>query len=293
MLDDVIPSAAIGYLLEATDPRFPDLLDRLVEELKAVDGVEVICVAGSVAAGTADLFSDLDLQCVVTTRDATTASAIHDSVSRVIEIGDERWTAPGRILSTVSTTWVRIDVTLVVTGTPLSHTAIEAWPNPGADRSSPGHPLLTPDPAGLTRLLTRFIRSVGLIVRDLHRGDLRLGSFATEFLVDELISLMYLQQGIVRGAQKGTYDQLPTADLDVLQALPVATPDRDSIIAAHIAVADEYLRRSRALTTAWGATWPDAMVDGTRTFLRAHLGATFSDTADLAAAKVEVARAVS
>ncbi len=69
--------------------------------------------------------------------------------------------------------------------------------------------------------------------------------------------------------------------------------DRDSIIAAHIAVADEYLRRSRALTTAWGATWPDAMVDGTRTFLRAHLGETFSDTADLAAANVDVAPAVS
>ena len=107
-LGGVQGSAAIADLLTEADRRFPELLDRLIGELRVVAGVESIYVAGSIAAGTADLYSDLDLQCVVVARDAVTAAAIRGAVGRCIEIGDERWPAPGRILSTVSTTWARV-----------------------------------------------------------------------------------------------------------------------------------------------------------------------------------------
>lgn len=70
---------------------------------------------------------------------------------------------------------------------------------------------------------------------------------------------------------------LPPSDIDALERLPVATPDKASIVHAHLAVADEYLRRARALSEAWGAEWPAAMVTGTRAFLAAHLGATIAD----------------
>ena len=90
---------------------------------------------------------------------------------------------------------------------------------------------------------------------------------------------MYLDRGLVRGAQKGTYRQLPAEDVEVVQRLPIARPDPSSIVTAHLALADEYLVRARRLAVRWDAVWPQAMEDGTRHFLREHLGATFTPTA--------------
>ena len=128
------------------------------------------------------------------------------------------------------------------------------------------------DPAGLTAQISRFLRSVGLVVRDLHRGDLRLCCFALEFLVDELVTLMYQAQGLARGGKKGAYVHLPDTEVDLLQTLPVAFPEPQSIIDAHLAVADAYLSRARKLAEARSAEWPSAMEEATRRFLMAELG---------------------
>lgn len=57
--------------------------------------------------------------------------------------------------------------------------------------------------------------------------------------------------------------------------LPVVAPDPPSIVEAQLAVADEHLLRARRLCERWGATWPDEMLVGTRSFLLQHLGETF------------------
>lgn len=270
------PSQVAHHLLESADPRLGPVLDAFVAAVQGVSGLTAVAISGSIAAGTADEYSDLDLQCQVRERTRSMAEAIRAAVHGVITVGDERWTVPLRVLSTVSTEWVRFDVSVLDLDEPFSREAVVVWKADKVDirRSEPGP--FRPSPEQLTRDVTRFLRSVGLIVRDLHRGDLRLGCFATEFLVEELISLMYRQRGIQRGAQKGTYAHLPQSDVDVLQQLPVAEPDPKSIVRAHLAVADEYLKRARQLTEAWGAEWPSEMVTGTQDFLAAHLGATFA-----------------
>ena len=45
-----------------------------------------------------------------------------------------------------------------------------------------------------------------------------------EFLVDELVTLMYQSQGLARGGKKGAYVHLPDSEVDLLQTLPVAFP---------------------------------------------------------------------
>ena len=270
-----LPSEVAARELALADARMSAVLDSLVAELRLIDGVTAILILGSIADGSADEFSDLDLQCQVVELSAATAEQVRSAVARTIRIGDERWTIPATVLSTVSTDWIRVDVSMIGPSEATTETAIVVWrAADGEIKRGPATPF-GPNPDRLTRTVTRFLRSTGLIVRDLHRGDLRLGCFATEFLVEELISLMYLERGLVRGAQKGTYSRLDEADVAVLQALPVATPHRESIIAAHIAVAEEFLQRAHRLAQVWGAEWPHEMTDGTRRFLEQHLGTTF------------------
>ena len=271
------PSQIAQKLLGSADDRFGPVLDAFVEAVQQVDGLTAVAITGSIAAGTADEYSDLDLQCQLRERTAEGAEAVRAAVHAVITVGDERWTIPLRVLSTVSTDWLRFDVSVLDLNEALAPEAVVVWTAGVGDIRRAEPRVFQPDPVQLTRDTTRFLRSVGLIVRDLHRGDLRLGCFATEFLIEELVSLMYRQQGRQRGAQKGTYAHLPPSDIDALQRLPVATPDKTSIVNAHLAVADEYLPRARVLSKAWGAEWPAAMVSGTRAFLATHLGATIAD----------------
>ena len=257
-------------------PSYARLLDEAVRSLKQLDSVEVVAAAGSVADGIADKYSDLDLQCGVRGDIDSVSIAVRDSVFALVEVGDHRWTVPNRILSIVTTDWLRVDVILVRLDDPqdrFAHNALELVNTSGMPLARRSPPTLQPDPAALTEQVTRFLRSLGLVVRDLHRGDLRLCCLAVEFLVNELVTLMYQAEGLKRGAQKGSYSHLPAQDVHVLQALPVAQPEERSIIDGHIAVADEYLRRARLLSERWGAVWPSEMVEGTRLFMQAELGA--------------------
>jgi predicted nucleotidyltransferase len=280
MTPRVKPSEIAQRQLAPTDRRFAPLLNTVVAQLQKTRSVAAVAISGSIASGTADHYSDLDLQCVVDQLDPDVAGIVRAAVHAAHEVGDERWTVPGRILSTVGVDWLRVDITLLDTSDAIAHDALIVWQrsSDGAEPPRAPAPEFVADADALTRRASRFLRSIGLVVRDVKRGDLRLGCWATEFLIDELISLMYLDRGIVRGAQKGTYRQLPAEDVEVIQGLPVALPEPTSIITAHIALADEYLGRARRLAERWDARWPQAMEDGTRLFLHEHLGSTFTAT---------------
>ena len=269
------PSEVVREGLAIADDRLGPVLDDLVEELRLVAGLVGVAVGGSIGEGTADPFSDLDLECIFEAVTPSTGEEVRAAIARVVTIGDERWSVPGRILSTVSIDWVRVDVTVLTRDDPISAKSVVVWAADGAEFRRASSPTLIADPGALTATVTRFLRSIGLIVRDIHRGDLRLGCWATEFLVNELIDLMYMEHGLVRGAQKGMQAQLPAEDIEVLHRLPVAAPEPASVVRAQLAVADEYLPRARRLCERWGATWPDEMLTGTRGFLLRHLGATF------------------
>jgi hypothetical protein len=115
-----------------------------------------------------------------------------------------------RIVSAVTSQWLRVDLILAeATGDrcTLHGDHVVVFDNLGVEFGPP--PALRLDPVGLTAQISRFMRTVGLVVRDLHRGDFRLCCFAVEFLVDELVTLMYQSQGLARGGKKGAYEHLP------------------------------------------------------------------------------------
>ena len=274
----MLPSEVAAAGLEPTDPRLPLLLDALCAGLASVEGVVGIAVGGSIAAGTADKFSDLDIGVIVAGLAPVHVSEAIEVVRRIVDVGHERWTIPNSILSLITTDWLRLDVLFMDVSDRLPHRALVVWSDGYELPTWAPRPSLRRDPILLEQTVLRVLLSLGLVVRDVSRGDLRLGCFATEALVEELISLMYWQRDLVRGADTGIYAQLPPEDVAVLQSLPVAEPDHDAVVRAQVAVANEYLPRARGLADAWKAEWPQAMETATRAFLLEHLGVTFRET---------------
>ena len=74
-----------------------------------------------------------------------------------------------------------------------------------------------------------------------------------------------------RGPKKGTYRQLPAESLEALSQIPVAHPEPQSVIDAHVAVARAFLPRARALSRRWDVEWPSEMEEATRQHLRREL----------------------
>jgi predicted nucleotidyltransferase len=264
----VVLPAEVADGMSLMDTGYAALLVAIAERCAADLRIRALAVSGSVARHDADRHSDLDLTLVVTEgRRAEVAADAVPLLQRCCEVVDLRWVGP-RIVSAVTSQWLRVDLILAeATGDrcTLHGDHVMVFDNLGVEFGPP--PALRLDPVGLTAQISRFMRSVGLVVRDLHRGDFRLCCFAVEFLVDELVTLMYQSQGLARGGKKGAYEHLPDTDVDVLQTLPVAVPERQSIIDAHLAVAEAYLSRARKLVAASGAAeWPSAMEEATRRF---------------------------
>lgn len=255
------------------DTGYAALLLAIAERCAADPRIRALVVSGSVARNDADRHSDLDLTLVVTEgRRAEVAADAVPLLQDCCEIVDLRWVGP-RIVSAVTSQWLRVDLILAEAAgdrCTLLGDHVVVFDTLGVEFGSATTVRL--DPSGLTAQISRFMRSVGLVVRDLHRGDFRLCCFAVEFLVDELVTLMYQSQGLARGGKKGAYEHLPGIEVDLLQSLPVAFPERQSIIDAHLAVAEAYVLRARKLAATSGAEWPSAMEEATRRFLMTELG---------------------
>ncbi len=121
------------------------------------------------------------------------------------------------------------------------------------------------------------MRSVGLMVTDLDRGEYTVLSWASEFLIQELVDVMFVEAGIPRRTVKRIYADLPADDRQVLERLPRADTNPDSIIDSHLSVAAEFLPRMRALIEGAGGVWPQGLVDATDRYLRDNVGVGFRD----------------
>ena len=270
--------ATIDLLSFGMSRRYQELLDRSVEMFIADDRIGALFVVGSVGRGEADASSDLDL--VVSTVDDATQCAL---------VGDWRTWATGitpwvfgrclgdKVVTLVTPGWERLDVSVISaasTNRMTSGPATCLFDRVGA--APPSSPAAAvPDAAALTARVENFIRGLGLLVTDLKRQEFTVLTWASEFMIQELVELMFLAAGRPRRTVKRIYVDLPQADRDVLQALPRPVPTRDGILSSHLATAAEYLPRARALVAATGGTWPEAFERATDAYLLAELGIGF------------------
>lgn len=275
VLDDDADRATIDLLSFGMSRRYQELLDRSVALFVADDRIVALFVVGSVGRGEADASSDLDL----------VVSTVDDDAQRSL-IGDWRTWATAitpwvygrrlgeKVVSLVTQGWERLDVSVVSaasTNRMMSGPATSLFDRVGVD--PPSSPAAgAPDAEALRVRVENFIRALGLLVTDLERQEFTVLTWASEFMIQELVDLMFLAAGRPRRTVKRIYVDLPQADRDVLQAIPRPLPTRDGILASHLATAAEYLPRARALLAATGGEWPEDFERATDAYLLEHLG---------------------
>ena len=254
------------------------LLDRATETLSTDDRVVALLAVGSVGRGEADASSDLDLLAAIADEESTEAIAADwEALIARITPSMYRRLLGGRILTVVTPAWQRLDITLL----PASGTGLISLGPATIIFDRVGIALPSPLPAQVITaadLVTRaenFIRSVGLMVTDLERGEHTVLTWASEFLINELVEVMFLQAGRTRRTLKRIYVDLPHADRNVLEGLqrPDTTPR--SIIGSHLAIAAEFLPRIKTLIEEADGGWPSELEDATDRYLRANLGVGF------------------
>lgn len=274
-MDDDADMATIDLILFGMSRRYQELLDRSAEIFMADDRVVAMFVVGSVGRGEADASSDLDL----------VVSTVDDDAQRSLIDEWRTWAAAitpwvygrclrDKVVSLVTPGWARLDISVVSaasTNRMMSGQAICLFDRVGVE--PPSAPAAeAPDAEALAVRVENFIRALGLLVTDLEREEFTVLTWAAEFMIQELVDLMFLTAGRPRRTVKRIYVDLPKADRDVLQAIPRPTPTRDGILSSHLATAAEYLPRARALVAATGGEWPEAFERATDAYLLDHLG---------------------
>jgi hypothetical protein len=178
------------------------------------------------------------------------------------------------VVALVTPGWERLDVTVVAAASIhrlTSGPATVLFDRVGvAQPSSPSVPV--PDAVALVARVENFIRGFGLLVTDLDRREFTVLTWASEFMIQELVDLMFLESGRARRTIKRIHVDLPQADREVLDAIPRSSPSPDAILASHFAIAAEYLPRAEALVASLGGQWPHDLERATDAFLRERLG---------------------
>ena len=268
----------------SSDPFPPSVPAGLGEIARAVatalsgsEGVRALFLSGSLAADTADAWSDLDLLALAPpgARDEVIA-AFFAAVDGVRPLVMRRETS-GRVslANAITEDWRRCDLLVLPP---------DAFPQPKHVRAGlvplidpdgrhgrlPGTlPPASPDPARVAYLVEEFIRVLGLLPVALGRRERLLLVTGAGLLRDLLRDLMLEKcplpdrEGVLHPSRLLTDGQVAA-----LEALPHPGPDRDRGIEAQVATARVFLPLAHRKVAELNLCWPGAFYAATREALR-------------------------
>lgn len=246
------------------------LFDRTVEVLAGDERVRALWLSGSLARGTADAASDLDLLLAVADEEherfeaewRTWLAAITPTlIARPLAF------APGSFYS-VTPGRERLDVVVEavsrIASTPF-RTRLTVFDRDGLDDlvPRPGPPA-GPEPTKVAALVEEFFRDYGMFDVVVRREDWLLGLEAVHFLRTLLYQLFVVTNaplpamGVKQWSTKLTRDQRAA-----LLALPTGGATPEEIVGAHEAVATAFVTRARAICADHGVAWPDELESAT------------------------------
>lgn len=249
-------------------------MDRIVSWAKDQEAVRGLFIAGSIAQGTADVYSDLDLVAIAD-RDAIealleSACAIIDAAEPVViehRLGPET----RRILSLVTDKWHRIDFAF---GTPdsdaLNQPLVPVLDPEALFKGAPEKTPPAPVAAGrVIGLATEFYRILGLSVVVRGREDPHVAHDGANILRNLLIELFLLEPPVrTRSGAKKLLPILTDEQQTILKSLPPLADDFEVLAVFNESVAGVFVPRARKLIESLGGTWPAAVEQATRTYLR-------------------------
>lgn len=238
-------------------------IEAIARELQDEPAIRALILSGSYGAGLEDAYSDIDFILVAT--DGPTdevASLWHRAVSRTGEIvlWRDRQVRP-HLINAITHDWARTDVLIfrpdqmegqTRDGLKVVFDHDRIFDSLPASAPKPG-----PDPRRAQYQFEEFIRILGLLPLAIGREEYLNGVLGVFHLRNLLVDLMIEETAAPhRGGALHLNRLITDEQKQVLLSLPPPVPERDRLIAAHLAYAAAYLPRARRLAKRWGVEWP-------------------------------------
>ncbi|WP_375692010.1 nucleotidyltransferase domain-containing protein [Pseudooceanicola sp. LIPI14-2-Ac024] len=258
----------------------PELaITKITDALLPDDTLRALFLSGSHGTGTADDWSDLDFVLVTpegpTDRIAAAWRAALKGVGEVV-LWRDRIVRPA-LINAVMADGLRVDLIVLkpeqATGQaqdalrPLfDRDALHA----GMKRAAPPAP---PSPGRARYMFDEFLRILGLLPLVVGRSEWLNGVTGVFHLRNLLVELMIEETAVPHRGGALHLNRLITAEQKAaLAALPIPAPDKEALVAAHLAYAAEFLPRARACAERWGVEWPERFEAATWALLADTLG---------------------
>ena len=237
---------------EIVDPRYRTLYDRAVEVLTADPRVTMVRAGGSIGAGTADRWSDLDLEVVVEAEHHEAFLADRDTwLLAITPTVFARTPIAPFVINTITADGLTFDIAVWAGQVP-------EWPTPPV-RYTVG--LLSGSPfedlgAALEYAVAEQLRGmagpfISLIEREEHLRHLT----GVTHLLGLLTTVFLAETGSVPPGKRwnGAYTEEQRA---AIAALPPVSATRDDLIAFGMGLAELLMTRARPLFERYDLDWP-------------------------------------
>src|SRR5215469_5608460 len=252
--------------------------------LSTDERVRVLWLTGSLATGTADSQSDVDLRAAVREESFATMSEWWSELIEQVAptVWKHRWPGPPdeAILSAITSHYLRFDV-VIQSATDTRPRMLEAarliFDKDGIAEQFLLTSSLQHDPfTGLSFIVEEFIRLLGMLPIVVDRDDVPIGMEGQLGLHSLFISLLLLENGVDRTTTgKRHVAALLNDEQRAIQAqMPPLAPTMESIIQGRATYGRLFLPRARQLMEKQGYSYPEAFEQAIRRYLLETLGLT-------------------
>jgi hypothetical protein len=257
------------------------LIDRIKDVFLADERIDAAALSGSIGRGVDDAWSDVDVVAAVHEDDLAACVAEYGGARNPLGETVFLLTLYGRIVTAVTPAWARYDLQFVThqeyrgldpTGLkPLFIRSGVAPPSGGGLRAAPTAP------GRLLGQINEFLRVLGLLDVAVGREEWLVSQEGVGLLRKALIDMMVEANGRTgdRGGVKRLRAFLTDEQRQAVEALPPPAANRESLIAANIALARLYIPLARSVAEREGVAWPEAFEAATREHLARTLGMRF------------------
>ena len=264
--------------LERLPAGYRQLFHRAVKVLGSDDRVRGVWLSGSLARGTADEASDLDLLVAVADHSYEEfASSWREWLADITPtvLAEEQWFSKGSFWS-VTPGFERFDVVLEpvskLSATPFPVRALVFERDDLTASLAPRRPPSGPSPSAVAKLIEEWFHFSAMPETILVRQDWLLAAEHLHFLRG-LIYKLYVESNQPMPAMglKQWSAKLTTEQRAVLRQLPTSVDDVTSLVRAHLACARAFLGAARPMAADLGVEWPRALEQAAADHLRAVL----------------------
>lgn len=261
-----------------------DCIDTIAGAIRDVPGVRALFLSGSHANGLADAWSDIDF--ILVSDDGATDAIASEWRAAVGQVGEivlwwDRTTVPV-LINAITADWTRIDLLILTPDQVARHAQNTVKPvfDPGGLYETLPE-AVAPQPVDTKRFLYQveeFIRVLGLLHLVDGREEYINGVLGVFHLRNQLVTLLIDETDAPnRGGMLHLNRLITDKQKVLLTALPPPVPEREAIIAAHLAYAQAYLPRARRRAAALGVDWPEAFEAATWAMLEKTVGVARPD----------------